>query len=395
MVDKVFGIDFTNDPNPLSSFTLSVHNGTALVDVTLADILKLSATLIPYRNLSINGDMAVAQRGTSFAGVTGPTYHIDRWLSNVVSLGTWTVSQENDAPTGSGLRKSVKLLVTTADAAPAAGGAVNFQQRFEGQNVQVIRKGTSSAKQISLQFWVKSNTTGTYIAELLDNDNNRQVSASYTISSANTWEKKTITFPADTTGVLDNDNNDSFRVTFWLAAGSNFTSGALNTAWATVVNANRAVGQVNLGAAINNYIQFTGIQPEIGPTASDFEFLPFDAQFLRCLRYYFKTFAYATAPAQNAGTTNAFQFIAGKAGALNEFGQFRLPIKMRAAPTVTFYNPSAANAQVRDVTAAADCSATAAAGSNSEEALGLNATGNAGTAVGNTLSVHVTADAEL
>ena len=240
-----------------------------------------------FKNLVINGDMQVNQRGTSVTGNTAGGYlTADRWLFSPVTMGTWTQTTENDAPTGSGFRKSVKLLCTTADASPAAGDYVRFEQRFEGQNLQQIAKGTSSAKQLTLSFWVKSNVTGTYIARLIDNDNNRQVCAAYTISVSATWEKKTITFPADTTGVLDNDNDTSFLLLLMLGAGTNFTSGTLQTSWASFTAANSAVGQTNLAASTNNYWQVTGVQLEVGSTATEFEFLPAQVELALCQRYY-------------------------------------------------------------------------------------------------------------
>jgi hypothetical protein len=144
-------------------------------------------------------------------------------------MGTWTQTVENDGPTGSGFRKSFKILCTTADASPAAGDFVNIRQSLEGQNIQSIRKGTSEAKQLTISFWVKANVTGTYLVEINDQDNTREVSLAYTIVSSATWEKKTITFPADTTGAFDNDNASSLRLQFWLGAGTNFTSGTLQT----------------------------------------------------------------------------------------------------------------------------------------------------------------------
>jgi hypothetical protein len=178
------------------------------------------------------------------------------------------------------------MLCTTADASPAAGDYIQFVQAFEGQNLQAIKKGTVAAEQLTLSFWVKSNVTGTYIAELYDIDNTRQVSKSYTISASATWEKKTITFPADTTGALDNDNAASLVLVFDLAAGSNYTSGTLNTSWASVTTANRAVGQVNLASAISNYWQVTGVQLEVGDTATPFEFKSVEDELLECQRYF-------------------------------------------------------------------------------------------------------------
>ena len=242
----------------------------------------------PYSNLIINGAMQVAQRATSVASITANSYNtVDRFKVDITTMGTWTQSVENDAPTGSGFRKSLKMLCTTADASPAADDQIAVRQFIEGQNLQHIAKGTSSAKELTLSFWVKSNVTGTYIVELFDQDNTRQVSKSYTISASATWEKKTLTFPADTTGTFDNNNDLSLYVVWWLGAGSNLTSGTLNSsAWASSTNANRAVGQTNVAAATNNYLQITGVQLEVGSVATEFEFLPADVELARCQRYY-------------------------------------------------------------------------------------------------------------
>ena len=240
-----------------------------------------------YRNVIINGAMQVAQRGTSTASITGGDYYTaDRFVFAPNSMGTWTNTIESDAPTGSGLRNSFKVLCTTADASPAAGDVITFETKLEGQNVQQFAKGTASAKQFALSFWVKSNVTGTYIAELLDSDNSRSVSASYTISASATWEKKTITFPADTTGVLNNDNATSLVLLCFLGAGTNYTSGTLATTWAANTNANRAVGQTNLASATSNYWQITGVQLEAGAVATPFEFEDIGVTFRKCRRYY-------------------------------------------------------------------------------------------------------------
>jgi hypothetical protein len=241
------------------------------------------------RNVIINGAMQVAQRGTSTASITtGGYYTADRFNSVVTTMGTWTQSLEADAPTGSGFRNSLKMLCTTADASPAADDQVRVEHLIEGQNLQQFLKGTSSAKPFALSFWVKSNVTGTYIVNLIDVPNSRSVSASYTISASATWEKKTITLPADTTGAFANDNAQNLQVRFFLGAGSNRTSGTLNTTWQTAVNANLAVGQTNLAAATNNYWQVTGVQLEAGSVATPFEFEDYGTTLQKCLRYYEK-----------------------------------------------------------------------------------------------------------
>ena len=272
-----------------------VYSGTDWVPLA-SEVTNLTAyqtkalAQAPYRNLIINGDMQVAQRGTSVASITTDGYRtVDRYYFGPNTMGTWTMSQENDAPSGSGLRQSAKVLCTTADASPAAGDYVLFVHRIEGQNLQHLKKGTASAEQLTLSFWVKSNVTGTYIAELQDYDNSRQVSKSYTVSASGVWERKTITFPADTTGVLDNDNNTGIALNMWLGAGSTYTSGTLNSsAWAANTDANRTVGQVNLASATNNYWQITGVQLEVGDTATPFEFKPFAQDLAECQRYFIR-----------------------------------------------------------------------------------------------------------
>ena len=253
---------------------------------------SLGASAVPnqsaFKNIIINGDMSQAQRGTSTASITGTAYNtIDRFQTNISSMGTWTQSQSTDVPTGQGFSKSLKMDCTTADASPAASDVVNVRTKFEGQNLQYLKKGTSSAQSLTLSFWVKSNKTGTYIAELYDTDNNRQISQSYTISSADTWENKTVTFAGDTTGAFTNDNAESLRCTFYLGAGSDWTSGTLSTSWQSYVLADRAVGQVNLADSTSNEWYITGVQLEAGTAASDFEFLPVDVNLERCQRYYY------------------------------------------------------------------------------------------------------------
>ena len=246
------------------------------------------ANIVPSKNIIINGDMSQSQRSTSVSSITGSGYNtVDRWHIVLSSLGTWTQSQSTDVPTGQGFATSLKFDCTTADASPGSGDFLFLNQKVEGQNIQYLKKGTSSAESTTLSFWVKSNKTGTYICELDDNDNTRNINKSYTISSANTWEKKGITFAGDTTGAFGNDNGNSLQVIWWLGAGSTYSSGTLNNAWESTTNANRAVGQVNLADSTSNEWYVTGVQLEAGSVASDFEFLPHDVNLRRCQRYYY------------------------------------------------------------------------------------------------------------
>jgi hypothetical protein len=252
------------------------------------------------RNLLYNGAMEIQEyyytgTGTSVNGFTTSNYYTcDRWRTDVSSLGTWSQSAEDltgVTPTQHGFWRSMTTTCTVASASPSASGYCVIEQRLELEDLLGLRKGTANAQQLTLSFWVKSTTTGTYIVELFDQYNTRQVSKPYSISAANTWEYKTLTFPADTTGELargtEGAANAWLSVRFWLAAGSNFTSGTLNSsAWASSVDANRAVGQTNLAASTNNNFVMTGVQLNLGSVAAPFQFVSPADELERCQRFF-------------------------------------------------------------------------------------------------------------
>ncbi len=259
----------------------------ALTDIDAQRLGDSIGDKLGNRNLIINGAMQVAQRSTSKTGVTGDGYHtVDRARIDLNSLGTHTLSQSTDAPEG--FSNSFKVECTTAQASPASGAYFVYMQRIEGQNLQMLKKGTSNAEQVTVSFYVKSDKTGNYTLGLNDRDNSRNNSKRYTISSADTWEYKTLTFEADTTGTFDNDNAESLRLDFWLASGSDFNSGTLQTGWESTVNANRAVGNVNLSDTVGNNWSITGLQLEVGNTATPFEHRSYSDELARCQRYYTK-----------------------------------------------------------------------------------------------------------
>jgi len=328
-----------------NSNVISVPTGHTLNAV--GGIQSGGENMTPYtgrRNLLYNGAMQVAQRGTSVAGVFTTGYHTaDRWKSSINALGTWTQSVENDAPSDSGISTSLKMLCTTADASPASGDYCVLEQVIEGQDAQVLCKGTGSAKQATLSFWVKSNVTGTYVIELRDIDNSRQVSKTFTVDSSATWERKTIVYPADTTGSFDNDNNGSLVVLIWLAAGSTYSSGTLNTSWGSDTAANRAVGQTNLAASTSNYWQITGVQLEVGDTATGFEHLAFGEELVRCQRYFEKSFNYGTVPAHNTGGLGIHNNCGSLGCGGNTYGRLEFAVSKRAAPTMRIYDTLASH----------------------------------------------------
>ena len=284
-----------------------------------------------FRNIIINGDMSLAQRATSTSSITSSGYHsLDRFRTSYDTAGTWTQSQSTDVPTGQGFATSFKMDCTTANGSLSAGSFLAIQSKFEGQNLQYLKKGTSSAESLTLSFWVKSNKTGTYIANLFDNDNSRYIAKSYTISSANTWEKKTITYAGDTTGAFGNDNATSLELKFILVAGTNYTSGTLATSWESQTDANSAVGQVNLADSTSNDWYITGVQLEAGTTASDFEFLPVDVNLTRCQRYYY---LHSEEVANNKPIGIGYYYSSSYLGVSVFF-----PISMRGTPTIVSPN---------------------------------------------------------
>lgn len=288
---------------------------------------KLSGITSPagFRNIVINGDMQIAQRSTSVASITSEGYYtVDRFRTDINSLGTWTQSQSTDVPSGYGFANSLKMDCTTADATPSAGDYLFIRQMFEGQNLQYLKKGTASAVSLTASFWVKSTKTGTFICELEDGNNSRTISKSYTVNTTNTWEFKTVTFAGDTTGTFTNNNSTSLILLFWLGAGTDFTSGTLQTTWGSKVSANRAVGQVNIADSTSNDFLITGVQLEAGTSASDFEFLPYDVDLARCERYlqiFEIEYLIVTRWSLNSGTP---------------LSHFSFRQKMRTSPNITF-----------------------------------------------------------
>ena len=276
------------------------------------------------RNVIINGAMNVAQRGTSSTGIGGSSgyFTCDRWLIAQSGSGRLTMSQDSSVPTGKGFAHSLKLDCTTADTSIASSEFLQIVQKIEGQNLQSIGKGSSDAKPITVSFYVKANATFNFVCELNDLDNSRHISKLF--STTTDWVKHEITFPADTTGAFDNDNAASLNLTFWLHAGSTYSSGTLNTAsFASRTDANRAAGVSSFYSSTDNNFFITGLQLEVGQNPTEFEHEPIERTFNKCYRYFLSVArGRASARGNDTGTEQvAFSHA--------------LPVRMRAAPTMT------------------------------------------------------------
>jgi hypothetical protein len=238
------------------------------------------------KNLIINGNMACSQRATQATGITTTGFRtVDRFRTSLTSLGTWTEDQSTDAPDG--FSNSFKLTCTTADASPAAGDIAYVRYMFEGNELQRLSYGTSSAKAMTLSFWVKSNKTGSATVQLLQNDNSaKNISPSYTISSADTWEYKTVSIPADTAGNINNDNGPAVALIWYLNSGSNYSSGTTRTTWTAYSATDSNPANLGVGGATSDYFQITGVSLEVGDVATPFEHESYAETLQKCERYY-------------------------------------------------------------------------------------------------------------
>ena len=278
---------------------------------------------ITGRNLVINGAMQVAQRGDQSSLTSGYT-GVDRFTFTRTGAAAVTGKQAgaSDSPQSNGFSASLEIDITTADSSLAAGDFALVRQIIEGQNLQGLKYGTSSAENVALSFWVKSPKTGTHIVELYHYDGNVFNSQAYTVNSANTWEHKTLSFVGYQTTATANDNTGGMLVQWWLSAGSTYSGGTLaSNTWHTT-NANRAVGQVNVTDSTSNNFYLTGVQLEIG-SATPFEHRSISEEEALCHRYFYRF----------TGSTNLFYADYYSNDTL--VSEKALPVPMRTTPTVT------------------------------------------------------------
>ena len=271
----------------------------------------------------INGDMSVAQRGTSS---TSADYVVDRFNFRVSNTDqfAYTHSQSTTVPTGQGFSNSWKLDVTTAETSLDSDEEVAFQTRLEAQNLQSLKFGTSSAETLSLSFWVRSNKTGTYGIYLRQHDAGKNYVASYTISSADTWEKKIVTISGNTADTIANDNGIGFWINWTLAAGSSLDGATMNS-WHTAATEIAPTNQVNITDSTSNEWYITGVQLEVGEfdstTIPSFPFESYANSLEKCQRYYFEE------------GNNAQSFVAGAFNASASPFRYTFMKPMRAAPS--------------------------------------------------------------
>ena len=295
----------------------------------LADNLP-SVGQLGNRNLIINGAMQVSQRGDSTGISTQGYYGPDRFNLGVNGRDQWvvTVSTTSDAPDG--YSNSYKLQTTTAETSITDTEYVIVRQIVEAQNLQHLAYGTSSAKQLTASFWVKSSIAATFGVFMYQYDGGRTIGSTYTINSANTWEYKTVTFAGDTGGTINDDNGQGQYLAFTLAAGSDLTT-TDNTSWGAYTAGKLGYGHSTGANAVmtttNATWQVTGVQLEVGSQATPFEHESYGDTLNKCYRYLFRWKVDAAGGTYNFWNTG----YAYSSNGVNIVGQ--LPVNMRASPT--------------------------------------------------------------
>ena len=279
--------------------------------------------------------MNVAQRGTSSTGLGASAgyFTLDRYRTTFNSTaGRLTMSQVADVHDG--FANALKFSCTTADTSVAAGEYFMLQQKIEGQDLQQLKKGSSDAEEFTVSFYVKGNASATYVVEMFDLDNTRQISKTFSVTT--NWTRVELTFPGDTTGAFDDDNAASLQLAIWLHAGSTYSSGTLNSsAFAANTNANRAVGISSIFDSTARTFFITGLQLEVGSVATDFEHRSYAQELALCQRYYYRH-AFGTAEAGSSNVSNnnmAVSMVAMYTGTAG-FGFIPYPVSMRALPTL-------------------------------------------------------------
>ena len=280
------------------------------------------------RNLIINSQFQVAQRGTSSTSEGYQTVDRFRFTSADMDQLAFTQSQDTTGP--SGFTNSYKLTVTTPETTTEAEEQLYMFQAIEAQNLQQLGYGTSDAKQLTLSFWVKSSVTGAYCVAFYENDGNRLITSTYSISSANTWEYKTITIDGDTSGTINNDNGAGLELYFFLSVGPDRKT-TDSTTWGTWTAAKFGYGQVaDVAATSSATWQITGVQLEVGDTATDFEHESYGTTLSKCQRYYFNTYSQASNMVGTPGIVSPTSVSQAYRLA------YQFPVHMRIAPSATF-----------------------------------------------------------
>ena len=261
--------------------------------MTLAvNLAQGASNNVTFRNKLINGAMVIDQRnaGASLAITTNAQYSVDRFAGSVYSSGTGRYSLQQSTTVPAGFTNSLKMTVTTADASPTADYGYALQQSIEGLNCTDLNWGSANASTVTLSFWVYSSVTGNLPVVLLNSGFTRYYATTYSVASANTWTKISLTIVGDTSGTWLTTNGGGIYINFGFGAGSNRTASTAN-AWSTSAyggNLTSVTGATSVIATNGATWYVTGVQLEVGTVASSFEYRPYGLELSLCQRYFEK-----------------------------------------------------------------------------------------------------------
>ena len=338
------------------------------------------------KNLIINGDFEIAQRGTSFISAS-PNYTLDRWAYGKNGTMVHDITQETDTPSvaesGRYIGNSIKVDCTTADASIAAGDYCFLGQYIEGYNFRKIAQ-----KKFILSFWVKATKTGTYCVAFINSNYDRSYTSEYTINTSNTWEFKTITVDASpSAGTWNYSNGSGLRVEFALACGS--TRHTTANAWNTGDFLSTS-NQVNACDSASNDFYLAGVQVEAGSVATEFEKRNIQQEIELCQRYYEKSYNIDTPPGSVAGGT---MWLNGAyADPYLAMISMQFKVEKRIVPSVTIYSPTGTINRVQSHSGDLTVSSIADVGTHG---IGRVYTSNTSSVSQSWRACHYVADAEL
>ena len=311
--------------------TLDGTNGITTPTYGGADTSEYLVPVTQFKNRIINGNMSIDQRNAG-ASVT-PTsqqYTLDRWAQFLSQTSKLTIQQNAGSVTPPVGFTNYLGVTSTSAYSVISSDFFNLYQFIEGYNVADLNWGSANAKTVTLSFWVRSSLTGTFGGALQNSANDRSYPYTYTISSANTWEQKSITIAGDTSGTWLTTNGVGLRVFFGLGMGSNLTGPAGAWASAAYYGANGATSVVGTNGAT---FYITGVQLEVGSTATSFDYRPYGTELQLCQRYYEVSTSDFSNPLFSGNVTNTVGYYATAV----------FKVTKRANPTVTLTNTFASN----------------------------------------------------
>lgn len=296
--------------------------------ITFADNSTISSGWTGFKNRVINGAMAIDQRNSGNPANTGTyIYSTDRFFFANQTDGAINCQRVSDAPTGSGLQYSNKVTITTADTSLSTSQRLVLNHGIEGLNVADLMWGTAYAKTVTVSFWVKASIAGTYSFSIRTGNAGTSYLSSYTILATNTWEQKTITIPGPTFGTWLTDNNASMYLIWNLGIGSDYNISS--EGWSSSTNGQGSTSHTKLIGTLNATWQITGVQFEVGSTASSFEYRPYPTELALCQRYYYKKInESAGGSIDSLGIPTAYN-----GSTSNQWLMYWHPVEMRSYPT--------------------------------------------------------------